>query len=156
MAVLLLAALGFFLVGICFHAQGARAGGVALGTTLLVVAALAWGREALFERCVCRLARQMGLPRDLRVVVSADGILEESAGDSDDPSRVFAWPDVVDVSRVDHLTVIRLRPAGGVLIVPDSAFAAPEGRLEFEEALRSWRGSAPPVSANGDEPRLPG
>jgi hypothetical protein len=143
MALLLLATLGCFLVGICVHARGARAGGLALGTTLAVVAALAWGREAHQEGCVCRLAGQMGLPRDLRLVVSPEGITEESGPEIDDPARTFTWSDVVKVGHVDHLTVIRLRPAGGVLIVPDGAFASPEQRVKFVESMSAWRKGSP-------------
>jgi hypothetical protein len=146
-SILLLVALGCFLVGTCFHAQGVRAGGLALGTTLVVLAALAWGREARVERCVCRVAGQFGLPRDLRLIVSSEGITEESGPEIDDPARTFAWPEVLDVSRMNHLTVIHLRPAGGVLIVPDSAFASDQRRAEFEEAIRAWRGSALSIRA---------
>jgi hypothetical protein len=141
-AIVLLIALACFLVGICFHARGARAGGLALGTTLVVLAALAWSREARIERCVCRVAGQIGLPHDLRLVVSSDGIREESGPEIDDPDRTFPWSEVVDMSRVDHLTVIHLLPAGGVLIVPDSAFVSVEGRSKFEETIRAWRKSA--------------
>jgi hypothetical protein len=133
-SILLLVALGCFLVGTCFHAQGVRAGGLALGTTLVVLAALAWGREARVER-------------DLRLIVSSEGITEESGPEIDDPARTFAWPEVLDVSRMNHLTVIHLRPAGGVLIVPDSAFASDQRRAEFEEAIRAWRGSALSIRA---------
>jgi hypothetical protein len=146
LAMLLLVALGCFLVGTCFHAQGARAGGLALGTTLVVLAALAWAREARFEGQICRLARQMGLPRDLRLVVSPDGITEESDPETADPTRTFAWSEVLGVSRVDHLTVIRLRPAGGVLIVPDSAFATLEARTEFEATIRAYRSTREQLS----------
>lgn len=138
-AIGLLLALGYFLVGACFLGPGVRSGMLALGTTLVVVAAFAWVREARFEGCIDRLAREMGLPVDLRLVVTPEGIAEES---SDEPGRTFAWSEVVDVSRIDHLTLIRLRPAGGVLIVPDSAFQSPESRAEFAATLRQWREAA--------------
>jgi hypothetical protein len=141
-AMALLAALGCFLVGVCFLGHGARSGMLALGTTFVVVAAFAWIREARFEGCVERLARETGLPHDLRLVVSPDGIAEESEAPAGDRARTFAWSEVVEVSRIDRLTLIRLRPAGAVLIVPDSAFESTESRLEFERTLREWREAA--------------
>ncbi len=145
-AILLLVALGVFLVGTCFRTHGTRAGGLALGTALIVLGALAWGRELCFERCVCRVAGQFGLPRDLRLVVSPEGITEESGPEIDDPSRTFAWSEPVALRRVERLTAIHLRPAGAVLIVPDSAFSSEESRDEFEEAALSWREAATSIS----------
>ena len=141
-ALVVLASLGLFLVGTCFRANGVRSGMLALGTTIVVLAALAWWREARFEGCVGRLARQMGIPRELHLVVTTEGIAEESDPETAGPPRIFRWSEVVEVARVDHLTVIRLRPAGGVLIVPDSAFAGPEGRAEFEQVIHAWQGAA--------------
>jgi hypothetical protein len=154
-AIVLLIALGCFLVGTCFRTHGLRAGGLALGTTLVVVAALAWGREIWFERCVDRLAGQMGLPRDLRLVVTPEGIVEESGTEIDDTGRTFAWSEVVEVSRIDHLTVIHLRPAGGVLIVPDSAFSSPEERTEFETTIQAFRKSGRSISLGRAQQRPP-
>ncbi len=134
---LLLAALGGFLVGICFQAKGGRSGWLAVGSALAVVLGLAGSRRALDERSIGVIARRMGIPRDLRVVVSARGVAEDS-----DPPRTFSWDEVVEVSRNDHQTVIRFRPAGGLLIVPDRAFLATEGRVEFEAAVRSFRDEA--------------
>jgi hypothetical protein len=141
-ALTLLFALGCFLVGACFLGHGARSGMLALGTTLVVLATFAWIREARFEGCVERLAQEMGLPRDLRLIVSPEGIAEESEAPSGELGRTFAWSEVVELSRIDHLTLIRLRPAGGVLIVPDSAFESIGSRLEFERTLRKWREAA--------------
>ncbi len=135
-ALLLLVVLVCLILGTCVQAHGLRVVWLVLGTTLIVVALLAVGREVVREWSICRVARLMGFPRVLRIVVSHDGIFEESGPRLDDAARMFAWSEVVDVSRMDHLTVIRLRPAGGVLIVPDSAFSSPDGRAEFEEAVR--------------------
>ena len=138
-AVSILAMLVLFLVGMCYQARGGRSASLALTTTLAVLAMLAWSREARADHRVCRLAREMGLPLDLRLIVSRGGIVEESGSDPPDPRRTFAWSEVVDVSRVDHLTVIRLRPAGGVLIVPDRAFPSTKVREGFLEDARAWR-----------------
>ena len=140
---LVLAALGLFLVGLCFHAVGLRPGSLALVTTLVVLAALTWSREARAEHRVCGLARSMGLPRDLRLVFFPGGISEDSTPETPDPDRTFAWSEIVEIFRVDRLTVIRLRPAGGILIVPDRALALPGQRADFDEWIRAWRDSTP-------------
>ena len=138
-AVLILALLGLFLVGMCYRARGGRAASLAMTTALVVLGALAWSREARADHRVCRLAREMGLPLDLRLVVSREGLAEESVSGPFDPGRTFAWSEVVDVSRVDRLTVIRLRPAGGVLIVPDRAFPSARARDDFLDNARACR-----------------
>ena len=143
LALATMAALGGFLVGVCFHGDGIRAGGIAVGVTLAVIAALALAREVWFERQVHRLARQLGLPRAFRLLLSAEGITELVGPEIDDLARMFAWSEVVQVSRVDHLTVIRLRPASAVLIVPDSAFPSRGRRTEFEHQLQGWRSAKP-------------
>ena len=139
---LILVALGLFLVGLCYWTVGARPGSLALVTTLAVLVALSWSREARAEHRVCRLARYLGLPRDLRLRFLPGGIAEESTPEALEPDRTYSFPEIVEILRIDRLTVIRLRPAGGVLIVPDRAFAAPEQRAEFEEWVRAWRSAA--------------
>jgi hypothetical protein len=141
-ALAILAILGVFLVGMCYHERGAWSGTLALGATLAVLIALAWSRQAWADRRVCRVARQVGLPSDLRVTVSPEGITKAPGPDPSDPGRTFAWSEVVEVDRIDGLTVIRLRPAGGVLIVPDRAFPTVEARDGFGRSVRAWREAA--------------
>ncbi len=132
-------ALGAFLVGICYQGHGLRAGSLVLGATLAVLTALACAREVRFERRVARLAGLMGLPRTLDLVLSPRGIAEGSDSGVPDPGRTFAWHEVEEIARVDHLTVIRLRPAGGVLIIPDRAFESGSEQIAFEGTLKAWQ-----------------
>jgi hypothetical protein len=141
-ALLILSALGLFLVGVCYHARGIRAGGLAIGTTLGIVAAFVWTRQARIDGHLCRLAGQMGLPEDFRLVVSAEGIVEEPAADSGDPGRSFGWSEVIAIDRIDRLTVLRLRHGGCVLFVPDRVFSTPEAREGFARSIRAWRKAA--------------
>ena len=73
-----------------------------------------------------------------------------------DTGRTFAWSEVVEVSRIDHLTAIHLRPAGGVLIVPDSAFNSPEERAEFETTIQAFRDSGRSINLEGVPQGPPG
>jgi hypothetical protein len=138
-ALFTLLAVGAFLVGTTHQARGVRSIALLLGTTAVVVGALAWDREARVERRIMLLARTLGLPREVDLVVSPEGIVEGSADGSHDPSRTYTWDEVLEIYRIDHLSIFQLRPAGGVLIVPDGAFASPEDRLAFEEHIRAWR-----------------
>ena len=141
-ALLILAALGLFLVGVCYHARGLRSASLAIGTTLVIVAALAWTRQARIDLHICRLAGEMGLPEDVRLVISAEGIVEEPAADSGDPGRSFGWSEVIAIERIDGLTVFRLRHGGCVLFIPDRVFSTPKARTEFVERCRGWRKAA--------------
>ena len=98
-----------------------------------MILGLTWAREARGERRVCRVARLMGIPRKIGLVVSPEGISEAM-----ESSFTFAWSEVIRLARMDHLTVIRLRPAGAVLIIPDRAFSSDRERVEFENALRAF------------------
>jgi hypothetical protein len=140
--ILILAALGLFLVGICYHARGVRSASLALGTTFAIVAALAWTRQARIDGHICRLAGEMGLPEDFRLAVSPEGIVEEPGADSGDPGRSFGWSEVIAIDRIDGLTVFRLRHGGCLLFVPDRAFPTPAARLDFDERSRAWRKTA--------------
>jgi hypothetical protein len=140
-----LIAVGLLLFGLCYQSHGIRAVGLAVGTTLAVLLACARLREAGTCRRACRLARDLGVPLDLRLTASALGLVKDPAPDGSDPGRRFGWSEVVEVDRVDHLTVIRLRPAGGVLLIPDRAFPDPEARGQFAARARHWRDSAQPV-----------
>ncbi len=142
LAILALAALGLFLIGDCYHSHGFRAGTIALVTTIGVLTALAWSHRAPADRRVCRLARDMGLPCDVRLVVSPEGFVKEPGASPDDPGRTFGWSDVVNVDHFDSVTVVKLRPARSLLIVPDRAFPSPEARAEVVETIREWRKAA--------------
>jgi hypothetical protein len=141
-AILILLALGAFLVGACYHAQGIRAVGLAIATTLGIVAALAWNRQSRIDSHICWLAGQMGLPEDFRLVVSSEGIAEEPSADSGDPGRSFGWSEVIALDRIDSLTVFRLRHGGCVLFIPDRVFPTPKARAEFVDRCRAWRKAA--------------
>lgn len=138
-ALLTLLAVGAFLVGTSHQAHGVRSSVLLLATTTVVLAALAWDHEARIERRILLLARTLGLPREVDLVVSPEGIVEASANGSLEPSRTFLWSEVLEVFRIDHLRVFQLRPAGGVLIVPDGAFASSEDRLAFADRVQAWR-----------------
>ena len=139
---MILAALGLFLIGLCYHSHGVRSGTLALVTTIGVVLALAWSRRAWSDRRICRMARELGLPCDVRLAISPGGLAKAPGADPDDPGRTFEWSEVLAVDRLDSLTVIHLHPAGGVLIVPDRAFATTEGRVNLVENIRGWRAAA--------------
>jgi hypothetical protein len=141
-AMLVLAALGLFLIGMCYHSYGFRSGTLALVTTLGVLTALAWSHRAPADRRICRLAHEMGLPCDVRLVVSPEGIVKSPGASPDDPGRTFTWSDVVGFDRLDDLTIVRLRPARSLLIVPDRAFPDAEARAKVAEKVRRWRGAA--------------
>ncbi len=143
----ILGAIWAFLVGLCFARHGATAGSLALGSSLAVVLFLTWLRRARSDHRVCRLARAMGLPYALRLVVSDQGIVKEPGDDPSDPGRSFAWSEVVEVARVDALTVVRLRPAGALLIVPDRAFPDPEAREALARHAQGWLDAAAARSA---------
>lgn len=136
--ILPLVGLGLLLFGLCYRSHEAWAVVVALGTTMAVLAAFARLREARSCRRVCRLARDLGVPLDLRVAASTAGIAKDPAPDGSDPGRTFAWSEVVEIGRVDHLTVIRLRPAGSVLLIPDRAFGDDESRERFAGEVLGW------------------
>ena len=134
-----MAAIGAFLVGIRYRGHGLRAGSLVLGATLAVLTAFACAREACFERRVARLAGLMDLPRTLDLILWLEGITEGSDTGVPDPGRTFAWHEVEEIARVDHLTVIRLRPAGGVLIIPNRAFGSTSERIAFEGTSKRWQ-----------------
>ena len=137
--ILTLAALALFLIGICYHARGVRSASLALGTTFAIVAALVWTRQARIDGHICRLAGDMGLPEDFRLVLSAEGIVEEPGADSGDPGRSFGWSEVIAIDRIDGLTVFRLRHGGCLLFVPDRAFATARNPPRIRQAARAWR-----------------
>ncbi len=139
-----LAAVGLSLVGSCWRAHGIRPAALALGTTLAVLTALALAREAWSRRRVVRLARDLGIPCDLRLDISPGGIAKAPGEKPSDPGRTFAWSEVVDLTHGHGLTIIRLRPAGGALLIPDRAFPTAEARGRFAADARAWRDAAVP------------
>ena len=137
-----LAAVALLLFALCYRANGFRSVVLMLATFLAVMGLLGWLRWSGFCRWECRLAHDVGVPLDLHLSVSPTGITKGASADDSDPSRTFAWSEVVAVGRADHLTVIRLRPAGGVLLIPDRAFLDEPARIEFETRVRGWQKAA--------------
>jgi len=135
---LLLVVLGMFLVGACFRGHGTRPGMLALGTTAAILAGFAWWRGFRAGSCACRVARDLGVPCDLRLKVSARGIAKAPGRDSSDPGRSFAWSEVVAAKRTQGLFVFHLRPAGAVLLVPDRALGKDEAIADFARKTRAW------------------
>jgi hypothetical protein len=137
-----LAPVALLLFALCYRANGVRSVALMLATFLAVLGVLGWLRWFGFCRWECRLAHDVGVPLDLHLSVSPAGITKGASADESDPSRTFVWSEVVEVERVDHLTVIRLRPAGGVLLIPDRAFLDEPARVEFEARARDWQRAA--------------
>ena len=140
-----LAAIGLLLFGLFYRSHGVRSVGLMLVTFLAVLGAMGWLRWSRHCRQECRLAHDMGVPLDLHVSVSPSGITMDAPADDSDPSRTFGWSEVVEIGRVHHLTVIRLRPAGGVLLIPDRAFPDDQARNEFENQIQGWQTAAATV-----------
>jgi hypothetical protein len=135
-------AIGLLWFGLSYRSNGARSAVLMLVTFLAVVGALGWLRWSGFCRWECRLAHDVGVPLDLHLSISPAGITKDASADDSDPSRTFRWSEVVEVGRADHLTIIRLRPAGGVLLIPDRAFLDEPARIEFETRARGWQRAA--------------
>ena len=116
----------------------ARSGGVrsilvAIASASGTLGLIALAREAIAARRCRAMARDLGLPREVRVVISPEGIAPEP--DADGTGRVFAWSDVAEVARRGGVTAIRLRVAGTALLIPDRVFASPADRMTFEGRL---------------------
>ena len=137
-----LVVLGVFLVGLCFHGRGMRPGLVALGSTLAMLAAFAWWHDRRSGQCGCRLARDLGIPCDLRLKVSPGGIAKAPGRDPSDPGRAFEWSEVAEARRVRGLFVIRIRPTNAILLIPARAFARDEAIADFDRKVRAWREAA--------------
>ncbi len=142
-----LLALGLLLFGLCWRSHGFRPVGRAIAATAAVLGGFAWLREARTCRRACRMARDLGIPLDLRLTVTPEGITQEPAPDGSDPGRTFAWSQVAGIDRVDPMTVIRLQPAHGVLLIPDRAFADAAAAGQFAARARDWQRAAAPRDA---------
>jgi hypothetical protein len=134
-----LVAIGLLLFGLFYWSHGFRSVGLMLVTFLAVLGALGWLRWSGYCRRECRLAHDVGVPLDLHLSVSPSGITKDASADDSDPSRTFAWSEVLEIGRVHHMSVIHLRPAGGVLLIPDRAFPDDQARNEFETEVRGWQ-----------------
>jgi hypothetical protein len=135
---LLVLAIGLFLFGLIYRSHGVRSVALMLAVSLTVLGALGWLRRARYSGKECRLARDVGIPLDIHLSVTAGGITKDESADESDPSRTFHWSEVVEIVRVDHLIAIRLRPAGAVLLIPDRAFRDDLARDRFETQIRAW------------------
>lgn len=112
---------------------GPRAVFVATGAALGVLISIVVTREWDARRRCRLLARDLGLPRDVVVDVTPDGLVQEP--DADGLGRAFHWADVYRVDHLADLTVVRLRVADSALLIPDRAFASPADRDAFARSL---------------------
>ncbi len=124
---------------LCGLGLGIRSGLTLLGSALVLLGAFGWARGSSARRRACRLARVLGIPCDLRVAISARGIVKASGPRLDEPARRFPWTDVVAVYLAPGLIVFRLRPVDAVLLVPNRAFPNAEAKRAFCGEVRRWR-----------------
>ncbi len=138
----LLVGLVLGLSALCGLGLGVRSGLLVLGSALVLLGGFGWARGLASRQRACRLARDLGIPCDLRVAVSARGIAKASGPGLDDPGRRFPWSEVVDSSIAPGLVIFRLRPAEAVLLIPDHAFPSFQAKLEFADRAHRWREAA--------------
>ncbi len=148
-ATALLAGLVLGLAGLAGLGLGIRAAFSILGSALIVLGAFGRAGRAASRRRAGRLARDLGIPADLRVVVSDRGIAKMTGAGIDDPGRRFPWSEVAAIGDGPGPIAFRLRPGDAVLLIPGRAFATAEARAGFVARARRWREDAGPVAASG-------
>ncbi|WP_435017022.1 hypothetical protein TA3x_004609 [Tundrisphaera sp. TA3] len=124
-----------------FRAVAVEIAGVA---GILLLAALV--REGL-ARLRCReFTRLLGLPRDVALLITPDGVVLEP--DADGIGRTYAWSEIAQVSHHGQVSLVHLRVAGSALLIPDRAFPTPAERHAVIARMRdAIRTSGPMTTA---------
>lgn len=113
---------------------GSHAIAILFGTLGLVAVAIIAIREVVARHRCRALARAMGLPREVELIVSPDGITQ--APDHAGLGRTFRWHEVAGVYHHGHVTAVKLRVADASLLIPDRAFASTDDRQALIRDLR--------------------
>lgn len=105
---------------------GMRAVALVLGgiAGILLLAILI--REGIARRRCRDDAQLLGLPRDVALRITPDGVVLEP--DLDGTGRSYAWSEIAELTHCGRVTMVRLRVAGSALLIPDRAFATADDR----------------------------